>query len=53
MRVALDDSLSGVAGTSDFAGLTAGADTFVGWVTAAKQDFRKETGGDRPATPAR
>ncbi len=53
IRVALDDSLSGTAGASDFAGLTAGADTFVGWVTAAKQDFRKETGGDRPATPAR
>lgn len=53
IRVALDDSLSGVAGAGDFAGLTAGADTFVGWVNAAKQDFRKETGGDRPATPAR
>lgn len=53
MRVALDDSLSGVAGANDFAGLTTGADTFVGWVNAAKQDFRKETGGDRPATPAR
>jgi hypothetical protein len=53
IRVALDDSLSGVAGAGDFAGLSAGADTFVGWVNAAKQDFRKETGGDRPATPAR
>lgn len=53
IRVALDDSLSGVAGTSDFAGLSASADTFVGWVNGAKQAFRKETGGDRAATPAR
>ena len=53
IRVALDDSLSGVAGAEDFAGLAAGADTFVGWVNAAKQDFRNETGGDRPATAAR
>ena len=53
IRVALDDDLSGVAGAADFAGLSANADTFVGWVNAAKQDFRKETGGNRPATPAR
>lgn len=45
IRVALDDSLSGVAGAGDFAGLAGGADTFVGWVGAMKDDFRKETGG--------
>ncbi|WP_395942766.1 tetratricopeptide repeat protein [Brevundimonas sp.] len=53
IRVALDDSLSGVAGVGDYANLSANADTFVGWVNAAKQDFRNETGGSRPATPAR
>lgn len=53
IRVALDDNLSGVAGAGDFAGLASSADTFVGWVNAAKQDFRTETGGNRPATPAR
>mgnify|MGYP001398925154 CR=1 FL=1 len=53
IRVSLDDSLSGVAGAADFAGLTAGADTFVGWVDKAKADFRNETGGNRPAAPAR
>ncbi len=53
IRVSLDDSLSGVAGASDFAALSTGADTFVGWVEKAKADFRTETGGDRAATPAR
>lgn len=53
IRVALDDSLSGVAGAGDFSNLSAGADTFVGWVGKMKEDFRKETGGNRPATPAR
>jgi hypothetical protein len=53
IRVALDDNLAGLAGANDFAALSANADTFVGWVNAAKQDFRKETGGNRPATPAR
>ncbi|WP_299174207.1 hypothetical protein [uncultured Brevundimonas sp.] len=53
IRVALDDNLSGVAGAGDFAGLAFTADTFVGWVNAAKQDFRSETGENRPATPAR
>ncbi len=42
IRVALDDSLSGVAGAGDFAGLSTQADTFVGWVNSAKQAFRKE-----------
>src|SRR5690606_35300509 len=42
IRVALDDSLSGVAGAGDFANLSAGADTFVGWVGKMKEDFRKE-----------
>ena len=53
IRVSLDDSLSGVAGAADFAALSTGADTFVGWVEKAKADFRTETGGDRAATPAR
>lgn len=42
LRVALDDNLSGVAGTGDFANLSSQADTFVGWVNSAKQAFRKE-----------
>ena len=53
IRVSLDDSLSGVAGSGDFSALSSGADTFVGWVEKAKADFRTETGGDRAATPAR
>ena len=42
LRVALDDNLSGVAGTGDFANLSSQADTFVGWVNSAKQAFRKD-----------
>jgi tetratricopeptide (TPR) repeat protein len=42
LRVALDDNLSGVAGTGDFANLSSQADTFVGWVNSAKQVFRKD-----------
>ena len=42
LRVALDDTLSGVAGTGDFANLSSQADTFVGWVNSAKQAFRKD-----------
>lgn len=53
IRVSLDHNLSGVAAASDFAALSTGADTFVGWVEKAKSDFRNETGGDRAATPAR
>ena len=46
LRIALDglDGMDGVARAQDFAGLTAGADTFAGWVAAMKADFRKETG---------
>ena len=48
MRIALDtlNGMDGVAGATDFAGLTAGADTFAGWVALAKEDFRKQTGGN-------
>ncbi|CAN5282882.1 hypothetical protein BH10PSE2_BH10PSE2_20980 [soil metagenome] len=45
---ALRIALAGVddpSAISDFAGLTAGADTFAGWVAAMKADFRKQTGG--------
>ena len=48
LRVALDDTLSGVAGTGDFANLSSQADTFVGWVNSAKQAFRQ----DAQAKPA-
>jgi tetratricopeptide (TPR) repeat protein len=49
LRVALDDTLSGVAGAGDFAGLSNQADTFVGWVNSAKQAFRKEAGAKAAA----
>ena len=56
MRIALD-GLSGMEGASsaqDFAGLTAGADTFAGWVNQMKSQLREQTGGNRTAaTPAR
>ena len=56
MRIALD-GLNGMEGTSsaqDFAGLTAGADTFTGWVNQMKTQLREQTGGNRAAaTPAR
>jgi len=46
--------MDGVANAGNFAGLTAGADTFAGWVGAMKADFRKETGGNSAAAaPAR
>jgi tetratricopeptide (TPR) repeat protein len=45
MRIALDTTI-GTEGTTTFAGITAGADTFAGWVASAKEDFRKQTGGN-------
>jgi hypothetical protein len=51
-------ALAGLDGTDDgasvgtFAGLTAGADTFAGWVAAMKADLRKETGGGDAVAPA-
>lgn len=39
--------------TVSLAALTASADTFTAWVTGMKARFRSETGGGRPATPAR
>ena len=54
---ALSIALAGLDGAEtsagDFAGLAASADTFAGWVTAMKADFREKTGGNRPAAPAR
>nr|WP_246328801.1 hypothetical protein [Brevundimonas lenta] len=41
------------ASPADFAGLTAQADTFAGWVSSMKAELRTKTGGNRPATPAR
>ncbi|WGM30138.1 hypothetical protein [Brevundimonas sp. NIBR11] len=54
MRIALD-GLNGMdGGAQSFAGLTAGADTFAGWVNQMKTELRQETGGNRAAaTPAR
>ncbi|WP_225896809.1 tetratricopeptide repeat protein [Brevundimonas goettingensis] len=48
MRIALSgfDGMEGAVQTSDFGQLTAGADTFAGWVQAMKADFRKQTGGN-------
>ncbi|MEJ6790155.1 hypothetical protein BrevBR_11435 [Brevundimonas sp. BR2-1] len=50
LSIALDDD--GVA-PGDFAGLTASADTFAGWVTAMKAELKAKTGGNRVAAPAR
>ncbi|MDQ8027995.1 MAG: hypothetical protein REJ23_04670 [Brevundimonas sp.] len=58
-KVALSIALEGMGGTegtasvSDFATLSATADTFAGWVNEMKAELRQKTGGDRPATPAR
>ena len=52
MSIALDTGEGG-ASAGDFAGLTASADTFAGWVSTMKTAFRQKTGGDRPAAPAR
>ena len=48
MRIALSgfDGMEGAVQTSDFGSLTAGADTFAGWVQTMKSDFRKQTGGN-------
>lgn len=58
-KVALSIALDGMGGmegtvsASDFATLSASADTFAGWVSEMKADLRQRTGGNRPATPAR
>ena len=45
LRVALDPLGGSEAGaTRDLAGLSAGVDTFAGWVQTIKADFRKQTG---------
>lgn len=48
MRIALDtlNGMDGISGATTFAGLTASADTFAGWVASAKEDFRKQTDGN-------
>lgn len=48
LRIALDalNGMDGISGATTFAGLTASADTFGGWVASAKEDFRKQTGGN-------
>ena len=56
LRIALDglDGMAGAASAQDFAGLTASADTFTGWVAQMKTQLRERTGGNRAATtPAR
>ena len=54
LRIALDglDGMDDATSASSFAGLTAGADTFAGWVAAMKADLRKETGGGDAVAPA-
>ena len=55
IRIALAglDGADGSGRPQDFATLSAGADTYAGWIAATKAEFRQKTGGDRPATPAR
>jgi tetratricopeptide (TPR) repeat protein len=61
MRIALDglDGMEGAASARDFAGLTASADTFTGWITQMKANLRERqapqgSGGTRAAaSPAR
>ena len=61
MRIALDglNGMESAARATDFAGLTASADTFAGWITQMKAQMRERTGagqatgGNRAATPAR
>jgi tetratricopeptide (TPR) repeat protein len=56
LRIALDglDGMEGAVNAQDFAGLTADADTFTGWVNQMKTQLRERTGGNRAAaTPAR
>ena len=52
LRIALAGP-DGGASPADFAALSAGADTFAGWVTAMKAQIRQRTGGNRAAAPAR
>ena len=52
IRIALE-GVDETRGAGGFAGIAAGADTFSGWVNQAKADFRKETGGNSAAAPAR
>jgi DNA-binding SARP family transcriptional activator len=59
VRIALDglDGMEGPAAAGDFAGLTANADTFTGWVNAMKTSLREKTakaktGGANAAAPA-
>ncbi len=55
-KPALSIALAGMDGAgapTDFAALTASADTFSGWVAEMKAELRRKTGGDRPAAPAR
>ncbi|MGO4409700.1 MULTISPECIES: hypothetical protein [unclassified Brevundimonas] len=60
IRIALAglDGADGSGRPQDFAALSAGADTYAGWIAATKAEFREKTGGqktggDRAATPAR
>ncbi|MGH7025861.1 tetratricopeptide repeat protein [Brevundimonas sp.] len=55
IRIALAglDGADGSGRPQDFATLSAGADTYAGWIAATKAEFRQKTGGDRAATPAR
>ena len=52
LRIALDglDGMEGATSAQDFAGLTASADTFTGWVAQMRAQLRDRTGGDRAAT---
>ncbi len=54
VRIALDglDGMEGPAAAGDFAGLTANADTFTGWVTAMKTSLREKTAKTKAAAPA-
>lgn len=49
VKIALDglDGLEGTAAAGDFAGLTAGADTFAGWVATMKTALREKTGAGK------
>ncbi|WP_332655465.1 tetratricopeptide repeat protein [Brevundimonas sp.] len=53
LSIALDAGEGDGPSAGDFAGLTASADTFAGWVATMKADLRQKTGGNRPAAPAR
>ncbi|WP_269514670.1 tetratricopeptide repeat protein [Brevundimonas subvibrioides] len=50
LRIALDglNGMEGAASAQDFAGLTASADTFTGWVTQMKAQLKERTGGKNP-----